>query len=424
MKKIMFSDTRAFVRVAGSLALLLGLMLGLIAAAPTRSAAAPLGQTIWLRANANNQYVSADQNLPNTQLVANRPSPSGWEMFTVVDAGGGLIALRASNGMYVSADTNVAAYAPLIANRTSIQGWEMYTWTDVGAGQATLRSNNNGKYVSADQNRASYLVADRATAGAWETFTWGTGAGQPTPVPTTPAGWNLVWSDEFNGSGAINTSNWNFDLGGGGFGNGELETYTNSTANVYQDGTGNLVIKAIKNGSSYTSGRIQSSGKRQFSYGKIEMRARLPYGQGIWPAFWMLGSDISTNPWPSCGEIDIMENIGKASEQNIVHGTIHGPGYSGANGIGAAYTGPRFADGFHTFSIEWSANSISWFVDGNLYETRTNASIPAGTQWVYNNKPFFIILNLAVGGGWPGNPDGTTVFPQSYTIDYVRVYQH
>ncbi len=261
-------------------------------------------------------------------------------------------------------------------------------------------------------NRSANLVADRATAGGWETFTWGTSTGST---------WNLVWSDEFNGSGAINTANWNYDLGAGGWGNGEWETYTNSTANVYQDGGGNLVIKAIQNGSTYTSGRIHTAGKRQFTYGKVEMRARLPYGQGIWPAFWMLGA--TGGAWPNNGEIDIMENIGKASEQNKVYGTIHGPGYSGAGGISAAYTGPRFADGFHTFTIEWETNTIRWYVDGNLYVTRTNASIPAGTQWVYNNRNFYVILNLAVGGFWPGNPDGSTVFPQSYTIDYVRVYQ-
>lgn len=147
-------------------------------------AAAPLGQTIWLRANANNQYVSADQNLANTQLIANRPSVQGWEQFTVVDAGGGLIALRASNGMYVSADTNLAAYAPLVANRPSVQGWETFTWTDAGAGQMTLKASSTGKFVSADGNRSYNLVADRATAGGWETFTWGAVGTVPTPVPT------------------------------------------------------------------------------------------------------------------------------------------------------------------------------------------------------------------------------------------------
>ena len=151
------------------------------------STAAPLGQVITLRANANNQYVSADQNLANVQLVANRATPGGtgsWEQFTVVDAGGGLIALRASNGMYVSADTNVAAYAPLIANRATIGGWEMFTWADAGAGQVTLKANTNGLFVTADQNRASYLVADRPTAGGWETFTWASVGGGPTPTFT------------------------------------------------------------------------------------------------------------------------------------------------------------------------------------------------------------------------------------------------
>lgn len=407
-----------------SILLLLSTMLGLIAAAPTRPASAPLGQTIWLRANANNQYVSADQNLANVQLVANRATPGGagsWEQFVVVDAGGGLIALRASNGQYVSADTNLGAFAPLVANRPTIQGWEKFTWTDVGSGQVTLKASTTNKFVAADLNRGATLVADRATAGGWETFTWGVGTAGPQPTTPPTGGWNLVWSDEFNGSGAINTANWNYDLGAGGWGNGEWETYTNSTANVYQDGAGSLVIKAIKNGSTYTSGRIHTSGKRQFTYGKIEMRAKLPYGQGIWPAFWMLGATGGT--WPNNGEIDIMENIGKAGEQTKVYGTIHGPGYSGGSGISAVYNGPRFADAFHTFTIEWEANTIRWYVDGNLYVTRTTASIPAGTQWVYNNRNFFIILNLAVGGAWPGYPDASTVFPQYYTIDYVRVYQ-
>ena len=187
MNKRTFSQ----VRLIGSLVLLLSLMLGLIAAAPTRSAAAPLGQNIWLRANANNLYVSADQNLANVQLVANRTTPGGtgsWETFTIVDAGGGFIALRASNGMYVSADTNIAAYAPLVANRATIQGWEMFTWTDAGAGQVTLKANATGKFVSADQNRSSYLVADRATAGGWETFTWGTFGAAPTPTRTPTPG--------------------------------------------------------------------------------------------------------------------------------------------------------------------------------------------------------------------------------------------
>lgn len=176
-----------------SIFLLLSLMMGLIAAAPARNrAAAPLGQTITLRANANSMYVSADQNLANVQLIANRATAGGWEQFTVVDAGGGLIALRASNGMYVSADTNIAAYAPLVANRATVGGWEQFTWTDVGTGQMTLRANTNGLYVSADLNRSADLVADRATAGGWETFTWAAvgaaATSTPTRTSTPPAG--------------------------------------------------------------------------------------------------------------------------------------------------------------------------------------------------------------------------------------------
>lgn len=186
MNKKIFSKTLA------ALILLLGVTLGLIAAAPARSATAPIGQTIWLRANANGQYVSADQNLANIQLVANRASASGWETFTIVDAGGGLIALRASNGKYVSADTSLATYAPLVANRTTVQGWETFQWTDVGTGQVTLKASSTGKFVCADLNRSAYLVADRTSASGWETFTWGTFGATPTATRTPTPGPSLT----------------------------------------------------------------------------------------------------------------------------------------------------------------------------------------------------------------------------------------
>jgi beta-glucanase (GH16 family) len=246
----------------------------------------------------------------------------------------------------------------------------------------------------------------------------------------------LVWNDEFNGpaGSGIDKNRWTTETGGGGWGNQELEYYTDSTKNASLDGTGNLVIKAIKETlpqryrcwygqCQYTSARLITKNKFSQAYGRFEARLKIPYGQGLWPAFWMLGSNIDTVSWPNCGEIDIMENIGK--EPSIVHGTIHGPGYSGANGIGAAYTlngGQRFADGFHVFAVEWQPNVIRWYVDGNLYETRTPSDLPAGTNWVYDH-PFFVIINVAVGGGWPGNPDATTVFPQTMLVDYVRVYQ-
>ena len=233
----------------------------------------------------------------------------------------------------------------------------------------------------------------------------------------------LTWSDEFNGAAgsAPNGANWNFETGAGGWGNNELQNYTSSRQNSALDGNGNLVITARQEGSGYTSARLTTKGKVQPQYGHLEARIKIPRGQGIWPAFWMLGGQFPGTPWPDSGEIDIMENVGY--EPHLVHGTLHGPGYSGGAGIGAAYTHPQgwsFADDFHTFAIDWEPGRISWSVDGNVYQTRTTADV-GGNPWVYD-QPFFFILNVAVGGNWPGYPDGTTQFPQQMVVDYVRVY--
>jgi beta-glucanase (GH16 family) len=234
--------------------------------------------------------------------------------------------------------------------------------------------------------------------------------------------WRLAWSDEFAGpaNSAPDPTKWTYDLGAGGWGNQELETYTNTRENSYLDGSGNLVIQAIKTGSGYTSARLKTQGLFAITYGRLEARIRIPYGQGLWPAFWMLGANIDSIGWPKCGEIDVMENIGK--EPGTVHGTIHGTGDTGV-GIGAPYTlpgGARFADDFHRFSVIWSPESIEFFVDDNRYQTVTREQ--AGQQWVFDH-PFFLLLNVAVGGSWPGNPDSTTVFPQTMLVDYVRVYE-
>ncbi len=261
----------------------------------------------------------------------------------------------------------------------------------------------------------------------------GGGSAGPAPGPTpSQQSWTLVWSDDFTGpnGSSPDASKWVFDIGGGGWGNNELETYTSRTENAYlQDGV--LVIQALKEDYTgpdgiarhYTSARLKTQGRFAQTYGRFEARLKLPSGQGLWPAFWMLGGDVGEVGWPQCGEIDIMENIGR--EPAIAHGTIHGPGYSGADGIGSAYTlpgGQRFADDFHVFAVEWETNAIRFYVDDQLYATRTPAELPTGTTWVYNH-PFFLIMNVAVGGDWPGNPDGTTVFPQTMLVDYVRVYK-
>jgi beta-glucanase (GH16 family) len=236
-----------------------------------------------------------------------------------------------------------------------------------------------------------------------------------------------TWSDEFNGpAGGIDRGKWGFDTGGSGFGNNELEYYTDRTSNVALDGAGNLVITARREdygGRSYTSGRINTGGRFTQAYGRIEARIQIPVGRGIWPAFWMLGANIGDPNvgWPTCGEIDIMENVG--NEPNANHGSLHGPGYSGGNPLtGVFNSGSRLSEGFHTYAIEWEPNAIRFYVDNTLYEARSSKDVPAGTRWVYDH-PFFIILNVAVGGNWPGSPDGSTQFPQQMKVDYVRVFK-
>jgi len=257
-------------------------------------------------------------------------------------------------------------------------------------------------------------------------------AAQTTTPSTVPPGWTLTWSDEFNGADGspVDTSKWVMETGGHGWGNQELEYYTTSTQNAFQK-AGNLVITVLAEkytgadgvSRDYTSARLKTLGKFSQKYGRFEARIKIPKGQGIWPAFWMMGDNITKVNWPDCGEIDIMENIGK--EPALVHGTIHGPGYNGANGISASFALPekaRFAEDFHVYGVEWSPKSIRFFVDDHVYATRTPKDLPKGTKWVYNH-PFFMLLNVAVGGGWPGNPDSTSVYPQTMLVDYVRVYK-
>jgi beta-glucanase (GH16 family) len=251
----------------------------------------------------------------------------------------------------------------------------------------------------------------------------------------TPPSWTLVWSDEFDGAAgaSFDGAKWAADTGGAGWGNQEREFYTTRTDNIAMDGSGHLVITARAEPASstyscwygkcgYTSARIKTKGLFSQTYGRFEARIRIPHGQGLWPAFWMLGDNIDAVGWPRSGEIDIMENIGR--EPSIVHGTMHGPGYSGGSGIGGPYSLTRgaFADDFHVYAVEWSPGLIQWFVDDTEYFRTSQASIPSGTAWVFDH-PFFLLLNVAVGGSWPNDPDATTTFPQTMLVDYVRVYR-
>jgi beta-glucanase (GH16 family) len=246
----------------------------------------------------------------------------------------------------------------------------------------------------------------------------------------TSKDWVLTWSDEFSGpdGSAPDPAKWMLMEGGKRWGNNELEYYTARPQNVHLE-HGHLVIEAMKEDFQgtdgvrwdYTSARITTEGHFNQKYGRFESRIQLPKGQGMWPAFWLLGEDIPSAGWPDCGEIDIMENVGKEPATN--HGSLHGPGYSDGHSLTSIYTLPRgrFSDGFHVFAMEWEPKVVRFYVDGQLFATKTPADVPAGNRWVFDH-PFFILLNLAVGGDFPGDPDDSTVFPQRMLVDYVRVY--
>jgi beta-glucanase (GH16 family) len=254
---------------------------------------------------------------------------------------------------------------------------------------------------------------------------------------STPAGYTLVWSDEFNSGTTPDSSKWTYDIGGNGWGNHELQYYTRRLENAKVDG-GNLVITARQETytgaggvtMNYSSARLKTQGLFSQTYGRFEARIKLPAGRGIWPAFWMLGDNIANDGWPKCGEIDIMENVGTEPATN--HGSLHGPSSTDSTSdrtatvsLPAPADSPvrqRLSDDFHIYAAEWEPGVVRFFLDSNLYATFTLAEWPAGGTWVFDH-PFFIVLNVAVGGDWPGAPDATTVFPQTMLVDYVRVYK-
>jgi len=235
----------------------------------------------------------------------------------------------------------------------------------------------------------------------------------------------LIWEDDFEGpAGSLpDPTKWRFDIGTD-WGNAQLEYDTDRPENVSLDGHGHLAIIARKEnyrGRQYTSGRINTRDLFEHAYGRFEAKIRLPIGRGIWPAFWLLGANFDEVGWPECGEIDIMEYRGQ--EPNIVLGSIHGPGYSGGNALGNRFrlSQGTFNDDFHIFAIEWNPSNITWYVDGVAYQTLEPGDLPDGARWVFDH-PFFIILNVAVGGHFVGPPDSTTAFPQTMLVDWVRVY--
>lgn len=244
-------------------------------------------------------------------------------------------------------------------------------------------------------------------------------------TPNSYAGYSLIWSDEFSDD-KLNENAWNYEIGNGigGWGNNELEYYTNNSKNIFLS-EGNLIIEARKeaaNGFNYTSSRITTKDKKEFTFGRIDIRAKLPKGKGIWPALWMLGANINEVGWPVCGEIDIMELVGHEAFRS--HGTLHWKPISGTNvhkGNFYDLSNTDYSKEFHVFSIEWEEDIIKWFVDDVKFFTMTKADL-AGANYPFNEDQFFI-FNVAVGGNWPGSPDNTTTFPQRMFVDYVRIFQ-
>ena len=236
-------------------------------------------------------------------------------------------------------------------------------------------------------------------------------------TPDSYPGLNLVWADEFDGT-QLNPDDWYHETGAGGWGNNELQNYQSGTSNTTVS-NGKLVIEAKKSGSNYTSARIVTRGKRSFEYGRIDIRAKLPYGQGIWTALWMLGESFTNVGWPACGEIDIMELVGHMP--NTVYGTVHwqNQGSHADYGGNTQLPSGQFSDEFHVFTIKWDSQSIRWFLDDVQY----HVIAIDGPELSEFQSNFFFIFNVAVGGNWPGNPDNSTVFPQKMIVDYVRVFQ-
>lgn len=252
-------------------------------------------------------------------------------------------------------------------------------------------------------------------------------------LPSEPANpRKLIWDDEFKGpTGASpDTSKWNFDSGGSGWGNDELESYTDRPANASLNGEGQLAVTARaerftgEDGISrdYTSARLQTLGKFEFEYGLMEARIKVPSGQGLVGQFWSLGNDAYKDEgWPDCGEIDAMEILG--SETSVLNGTIHGPWSEDPNGVGGtSQSSSTLSASYHTYGVEWGPEQINFLLDGHVYKTITPADVAPGLAWPFRH-PYFLLLDLAVGGEWPGSPNSSTHFPAQMLVDWVRVWQ-
>jgi beta-glucanase (GH16 family) len=357
-------------------------------------------------------------------ITASRPSqPAPFRFYIDLSA----VSKQAVSVQYATADGTAKAGADYTAasGTASIPAGQTETYVDVQVKGDSLRQPDQTFFIQLSLPVNCTLGTTEATA----TIVNSDLLYLPTDTTgyTTPAsypGYHLAWSDEFNGN-TVNQANWTFDIGNNnGWGNQELEYYTQSPNNAFVSG-GNLIIEARQesnNGFNYSSARLKTEGIQQFTYGRIDIRAKLPVAHGMWPALWMLGSNIGSVPWPGCGETDIMELVG--SNPNRVTGSMHWQNSDGSEGTynnNYFLSSGDYSQQFHVFSLLWQHDTVQFFVDDSLY---VNGSINNVTNGTYPfNLPFFFIFNVAVGGDFPGPPDNTTVFPQRMFVDYVRVFQ-
>jgi beta-glucanase (GH16 family) len=357
-----------------------------------------------------------------------------------------LVGCGGGGGATNSGGATTQAVAPAISTTAAQNNAVVVTLASSTSG-ATIYYTLDGTTptTSSPVYEAPFLVASNLTVKAIATASGDTNSSVTTQAftPNIPSG-TLVWSDDFtNATGANAQPNkqvWTYETGAGGWGNNELEDYcawgstaapcSATTPNAFVDTNGYLNIVAEQPSPGvYTSARMKTEGLFSFQYGRIEVRAQVPEAQGLWPAFWLLGNNVATVSWPACGEMDVLERVNAAGTPDWNEGSIHGTGFTGGN-LGTQYDFPsgQTAAGWHTYGMIWSKGSVSYYVDdpANPYVTYTPSSISgfSGAVWPFDAGPSYIILNLAVGGSWPGSPNSSTPFPSTMLVDYVRVYSN